>query len=96
MCRKHLSSPRCRSKLIDSAWVVLVPGQKYIKKCTKGSAKDDFEILESPVSILNKMVLFKICSLTLAARCFLPFIVSVGTGEVKTKEGGGSYKFPRI
>ena len=32
MCRKHLSSPRCRSELIDSAWVVIVPGQKCIKK----------------------------------------------------------------
>ena len=32
MCRKRLSSPRCRSELIDSAWVVTVPGQKCIKK----------------------------------------------------------------
>ena len=34
MCRKRLSSPRCRSELIESAWVVIVPGQKcmYIKK----------------------------------------------------------------
>ena len=30
MCRKRLSSPRCRSELIDSAWVVIVPGQKCI------------------------------------------------------------------
>ena len=30
--RKRLSSPRCRSELIDSAWVVIVPGQKCIKK----------------------------------------------------------------
>ena len=32
MCRKGLSCPRCRSELIDSAWVVIVPGQKCIKK----------------------------------------------------------------
>ena len=32
VCRKRLSSPRCRSELIDSAWVVIVPGQKCIKK----------------------------------------------------------------
>ena len=32
MCRKRLSSPRCRFELIDSALVVIVPGQKYIKK----------------------------------------------------------------
>ena len=32
VCRKRLSSPRCRSELIDSAWVVIVPGQKRIKK----------------------------------------------------------------
>ena len=34
VCRKRLSSPRCRSELIDSAWVVIVPGQKnaYKKK----------------------------------------------------------------
>ena len=31
MCRKCLSSPRCRSELIDSAWVVIVPGEKCIK-----------------------------------------------------------------
>ena len=30
--RKRLSSPRCRSELIDSAWVVIVPGQKMHKK----------------------------------------------------------------
>ena len=34
MCRKSLSSPRCRSELIDSAWVVIVPGQRCIKKTT--------------------------------------------------------------
>ena len=28
VCRKRLFSPRCRSELIDSAWVVIVPGQK--------------------------------------------------------------------
>ena len=32
VCRKLLSSPRCRSELIDSAWAVNVPGQKCIKK----------------------------------------------------------------
>ena len=35
MCRKRLSSPRCRSELIDSAWVVIVPGQKCINKKIK-------------------------------------------------------------
>ena len=30
--RKLLSSPRCKSVLIDSAWVVIVPGQKCIKQ----------------------------------------------------------------
>ena len=30
VCRKRLSSPRCRSELIDSAWVVIVPGQKCV------------------------------------------------------------------
>ena len=32
VCRKSLSGPRCRSELIDSAWVVIVPGKKCIKK----------------------------------------------------------------
>ena len=32
MCRKRLSSPRCRSELIDSAWVVIVLAKKCIKK----------------------------------------------------------------
>ena len=31
MCRKRLSSPGCRSELIDSAWVVIVSGQKMHK-----------------------------------------------------------------
>ena len=35
MCRKRLSSARCRSELIDSAWVVIVPGQKCINKNNK-------------------------------------------------------------
>ena len=32
VCRKCLSSPSCRSELIDSTWVVIVPGQKCINK----------------------------------------------------------------
>ena len=32
VCRKPLPTPRCRSDLIDSAWVVIVPGQKCIEK----------------------------------------------------------------
>ena len=32
VCVVNVSSPRCRSELIDSAWVVIVPGQKCIKK----------------------------------------------------------------
>ena len=35
MCRKRLSSPICRSELIDSAWVVIVPGHKCIKNVVK-------------------------------------------------------------
>ena len=31
VCRKRLSSPRCISELIDSAWVVIVPGQQCPK-----------------------------------------------------------------
>ena len=32
-------SPRCRSELIDSAWVVILSGQKCIKKIQKKAAK---------------------------------------------------------
>ena len=32
VCRKCLSSPRCRSELIDSAWVVIRPWTKMHKK----------------------------------------------------------------
>ena len=35
MCRKRLSSQRCRSELIDSAWVVIVPGHKNALKKLK-------------------------------------------------------------
>ena len=40
MCRRRLSSPRCRSELIDSAWVVIVPGQKCIKEILKASLEN--------------------------------------------------------
>ena len=33
MCRKRLSSPRCRSELIDSAWVVIVDNNSIKKIC---------------------------------------------------------------
>ena len=36
VCRKPLSSLRCRSELIDFAWVVIVSGQKMHKKCIIG------------------------------------------------------------
>ena len=45
MCRKRLSSPRCRSELIDSAWVVIVPGQKCIKKKKKKKKKAQWDLL---------------------------------------------------
>ena len=32
VCRKCLSSPSCRSELIDSTWVVIFPGYKCINK----------------------------------------------------------------
>ena len=32
VCRKCLSSPSCRSELIDTTWVVIIPGQKCINK----------------------------------------------------------------
>ena len=32
VCRKRLSSSRCRSELIKTAWVVIVPGQKMHKQ----------------------------------------------------------------
>ena len=38
VCRKRLSSPSCRSELIDSAWVVIFPGQKCIKKAAVAEA----------------------------------------------------------
>ena len=40
MCRKRLSSPRCRSELIDSAWAVIVPGQKCINNNKKIIIRD--------------------------------------------------------
>ena len=35
VCRKRLFSLRCRSELIGSTWVVIVPGQKCINNKTK-------------------------------------------------------------
>ena len=37
MCRKRLSSSRGRSELIDSEWVVIVPGQKMHKENANNS-----------------------------------------------------------
>ena len=37
----------CRSELIDSAWVVIVPGEKCIKKC-KGLQYSDALVKQSP------------------------------------------------
>ena len=39
LCRKRLPSPRCRSELIDSAWVVIVPGPKNASKMHKTPQK---------------------------------------------------------
>ena len=44
VCRKRLSSPRCRPELIDSAWVVIDPGRKYIKK--KKIKEEKYKILK--------------------------------------------------
>ena len=35
-----MSSPRCRSELSDSAWVVIVPGQKCIKNILQKVLED--------------------------------------------------------
>ena len=47
MCRKRLSSPRCRSELIDSAWVVIVPGQKLHAMATAAILKSFLKNLEA-------------------------------------------------
>ena len=46
--------PRCRSELIDSAWVVIVPGQKCIKEF-------DELLVKSPVSTSSKVQLVFRC-----------------------------------
>ena len=57
MSRKRLSSPRCRSELIDSAWVVIVPGQNALKKTKNGYDTFEGEIYglmsEPPLNNLN-------------------------------------------
>ena len=54
MCRRRLSSPCCRSELIDSALVVIDPGQKYVKKYPKNNV----EVLDvpTPLHIFNPIV----------------------------------------
>ena len=52
MCRKCLSSLRCRSELIDSAWVVIVPGQE---KCIKKLYINDLNILITNVVLEKKL-----------------------------------------
>ena len=55
VCRKRLSSPRCKSELIDSAWVVIVPGQKMHKKRRgwKFVKMDDFMFLSTIFAFLS-------------------------------------------
>ena len=52
MCRKYQSSPRCRSELIDSAWVVIVPGQKCIIFFLKNTPR----LLISTGSVLHRWI----------------------------------------
>ena len=66
MWRKRLSSPRCRSELIDSAWVVIVPGQKCIKKMPAGEnlsmiGTQNDPIVKSRQTSLNSILLLITC-----------------------------------
>ena len=66
MCRKSLPSPRCRSELIDSAWVVIVPAQKYITKkhnnCLQKPTNKSMQI--SHISSLVYLLTFYILHIT--------------------------------
>ena len=53
MCRKRLSSPRCRSELIDSAWVVIVLDKNAYKKSFLREHIDSFGI--TPQMVLEKI-----------------------------------------
>ena len=55
VCRKRLSSPRCRSGLIDYAWVAIVPGQKIRRKKDYGVITFD-DIPSNPVDFLGLSV----------------------------------------
>ena len=59
MCRKRLSSPRCRSELINSAWVVIVPGQKCINKKNKIiTIPSSVVTFYTPVDLHNHLFMF--------------------------------------
>ena len=47
LCVSQTSDPRCRSELIDSVWVVIVPGQKCIKKQQKKLAHNKLVIISA-------------------------------------------------
>ena len=74
MCRKRLSSPRCRSELIDSVWVVIVPGQK----CIKEKLKFPFNFRASRISAQSikassAMSSIMLCSVKLERRVVIEF-----------------------
>ena len=86
MWRKRLSGPRCRSELIDSAWVVIVPGQKCIKNyiVLKIFVGENDEILKFFVGKVTKCFPDKGCPAM--------YIFSVKTSLHGNKEEQNIYK----
>ena len=59
LCRKRLSSPRCRSELIDSALLVIVHGQKMRTQCFRAFGDANTSgILRTPATFHHQLCCF--------------------------------------
>ena len=81
VCRKRLSSPRCRSELIDSAWVVIVAGQEIIKKV--------FSIACTQMCCIFCLLVLQICYHSLAKYVphWLPIMLILLSNDIQSNPG---------
>ena len=80
MCCRCVSSPRCRSELIDSAWVVNVPGQKCTKKTRFNFGNDILGEALKKIRVTSRIVpvilfLYMFSASVIPATCIICLVV---------------------
>ena len=97
VCRKRLPSPRCRSELIDSAWVGIVPRQIMHKKKLKISKTVDFHQLikrnnYTTFKTLRKFIKTQTKNLQVNRNIIAPLFFSIKHEKVIDMEN--AFKYP--